>query len=176
MARSWLTSSLLLSKYWYYPIKYALQVTNYLPIKFRGQISTPFEIVYHTKPDIQTFLPMFSIVYVDKHNNNVAHRSNMTTQSIQFMVIFTSSKENCIEFYHLPSTQILTCAIYKLDPTLVAGPISNRHYDGGLFFNTYHNEADIHRLTTFSLNPIVYSKYLSSHLIHISSIVIGVHL
>ena len=118
MTCSWLTYSLPLSEYWYYALKRAFQVINYLPIKLRGQITMSFEIFHHVKPDIRTLFPMFSIAYADKHDNNATHQSNMMAQSIWVIIISTYSKANCIEFYHQPSNQIITRAIHKLDPPL----------------------------------------------------------
>ena len=48
--------------------------------------------------------------------------------------------------------------IYKLDPTLVADPIFNTQCKGGLYFNTYHNEAELHLIVTPTLAAIVCIK------------------
>ena len=50
--------------------------------------------------------------------------------------------------------------MYKLDPTLAAGPIFNFQYDGRLFFNTYHNEADMCLQNTQTLDLIVYIEII----------------
>ena len=43
-----------------------------------------------------------------------------------------------------------------MDTTLAAGPIFYLHFDGSLFFNTYHNEADVNMTPTLALDQIVY--------------------
>ena len=60
MARSWINSALLPSSFWYYAIKRAAETSNYLPIQVNGITTTPFELVYHSKPDIWTLIPLFS--------------------------------------------------------------------------------------------------------------------
>ena len=55
MARSWLTSSMLPSEYWWYMLKRATEVSNYIPIKVNGTLSFPHELMYDTKPDVHMF-------------------------------------------------------------------------------------------------------------------------
>ena len=82
MARSWLNSALLPSEFWFYAVQRAVQVSNYLPIRLRGQLTSPFEIVHHTKPDIRSLFPLFSIAYIDKQQDNTTMRENLQCQSI----------------------------------------------------------------------------------------------
>ena len=91
---------------------------------------------------------MFSIAYIDKPRDNTSSRQSFHSESLRVIVMGRSTTSNCVEFYHPPSKQVLTSADYRIDPTLAAGPIFNLNYDGGLFFNTYHNEADTHLMST----------------------------
>ena len=166
MARGWLNSALLPSQFWFYAIKRAVEVSNYLPIKSSGIITTPFELVHHVKPDIRTLIPMFSIAYIDKPLDNTSSRQSFHSQSLRVIVIGRSTTSNCVEFYDPPSKQVLKSADYRIDPTLAAGPIFNMNYDGGLFFNTYHNEADTHLMSTYALGSIVYVRINHNSNIH----------
>ena len=47
-----------------------------------------------------------------------------------------------------PSKQVLDSADYCMDLTLPAGPVFDLKYNGGLFFDIYHNEADTHQMGT----------------------------
>lgn len=78
-----------------------------------------------------------------------------------------------MEFYHPPTKQILHCAVYWLDPVLAAGPIFNLPYDGGIFFNTYHNEADLHQRPTFNINDTVFIPKLKNSKEYVSCTVLG---
>ena len=40
----------------------------------------------------------------------------------------------------------------------MSGPVFSLVYDGGLFFNIYHNETDAHYKPIFTLESIVYIK------------------
>jgi transposase InsO family protein len=51
MARNWLTSNLLPSKYWYFAVKRACEVLNIMPITHNDKVTTPFELVYRKKVD-----------------------------------------------------------------------------------------------------------------------------
>ena len=117
---------------------------------------------------------MFSIAYIDKPRDNNSSRKSFHSQSLRVIVIGRSTTSNCVEFYHPPSKQVLTSADYRIDPTLAAGPTFNMNYDGGLFFNTYHNEADTHIMSTHALDTTVYVKLNHNSNIHVAAKVIGI--
>ena len=156
MARSWLTAALLPSSFWFYAIKRAIEVSNYMPVNVKGMITTPFELVHHSKPDLHSLIPLFSVSYIDHPMTNTTKNETMSTQSLRTILIGKSTKTTALEFYHPPSKQIITSAVYRLDPTLAAGPIFDLNYDGGLFFNTYFNNADHHRPPQFTIDQSVY--------------------
>ena len=78
MARSWSSSALLPSSFWFHAIKRACKVSNYLLIKLKGQITSSHKIVHHVKPDIRTLFPMFSIAYLDKSEDNTTNQGNFS--------------------------------------------------------------------------------------------------
>ena len=140
MARSWLTTSLLPSNFWFHAVKRAVEVSNYLPVTLKGQTTTPFEFVYHHKPDIRVQISLIGIAYIDHlHPGNTNTTSYSTQTLLQVILTGRSDKTNALEFYRPPTKQIYTSAEYRLDTNLAAGPIFNLHFDGcDLFFNTYH--------------------------------------
>lgn len=173
MARGWINSSLLPSSFWIYAVKRAVTVSTYLPITSRGIVTTLFELVHHVKPDIRTLIPLFSIAYIDKPTDNTTIRESFHSQSLRVIVIGRSSTSNCVKFYHPPSKQqALVSANYRLDHIIPAGPVFNLKYDGGLFFNMYHNEADTHRMCTHTLYAIVYAKIHYTLHVHVATKVI----
>ena len=47
MVRNWMISNLLPSEFWYFGLRYAVQVTNMMPATLSdGTVSTPFELAY----------------------------------------------------------------------------------------------------------------------------------
>ena len=107
-----------------------------------GTITTPFELVHHKQPDLRSLIPLFSVAYIDHPSTGTTATTNLAPQTLRVILIGRSSTSTALEFYHPPTKQIYSSSVYKLDTTLAAGPLFNLHYDGGLFFNTYHTEAD----------------------------------
>ena len=174
MARSWLSSALLPSSFWFHAIKRACEIKNYLPVNLKGQITSPHELVYHHKPDMRCLFPLFSVAYIDKDEDSNTNRGNFSSLSLRVIAIGKSSRANCLEFYHPPSKQILTRAVYRLDPIIASGPLFNLPYDGGIFFNTYHNGADMHQRPTFDINQTVFMPKLNNPEQYITCKVLGV--
>ena len=157
MARSCHSSALLLpSSFRYHAFKRAIEVTNYLPVTLNGITTTPFELVHHHKPDICSLIPLFSVAYIGHPNTGTTATPTFTSQSLRVLLISCSAKSTVLKFYYPPTKQILTSSVYRLDPTIASCPIFNLHYDGGLFFNTYHNEAASTQAPTFQLDQTVY--------------------
>ena len=101
-------------------------------------------------------------------------RGNFSSLTLRVIAIGKSSKANCLEFYHPPSQQTFHCAVYCLDPILAAGPLFNLPYDGGIFFNTYHNNADLHIKPTFKLHQTVFIPQLNDKNKYISCKILGI--
>ena len=79
MTRNWLTSSLLSSKYWWFVIKRAVEVSNILPT-FHANNSTsvtPHELIFDAKPEFRTLIPMFSVAYVTQPSLSKFHSNSL---------------------------------------------------------------------------------------------------
>jgi len=71
MSRSWLASSLLPSEFWWFAIKRATEVSNYIPLKLDGILLTsPHELVYKKKVDkcLQWLIPSTNINPTQAYN------------------------------------------------------------------------------------------------------------
>ena len=165
MARNWLTSNLLPSKYWYFAVKRACEVLNVMPIKHDGKITTPYEVVYAKKVDYRILFPLFSIAYIKQMRHEGKHLSKWKSQSMKCIVVGTCSKSNGLLFYHPPSKQLFSCADgYKFDPTTPAGLHFNEKYDGDFFLNVKSdNVHHIHRKPTHEDNATVFIKNKDGH-------------
>ena len=102
--------------------------------------------------------------------------AQISTQGQLFYIIVSgqSSKANYIDFYHPPTKQGISSALYKLDPTLVAGPVFMSRYNSGIFFNNYHNEAAIYCPPAHPIESTVYAQVSSSETMYIPSTVIRI--
>ena len=84
MVRNWMTSNLLPSEFWYFGLRYAVQVTNMMPVTLSdGALSIPFELAYGLKPDWRNLLPLFSVAYVKRFRDGVIHRKSPYCQTIK---------------------------------------------------------------------------------------------
>ena len=100
MAPGWLNSALLQSSFWFHAVKRAVEISSYLLVKLRGQITTPFEFAHHVKPDISTLVPMFSIACIDKQKDSSSFRENINSQSLYVIIIERSNTSTRVKFYH----------------------------------------------------------------------------
>ena len=68
MVCNWLTINYLPRKFFYFVLKMAAQVSNYMPfILENGKWTTPHEQKYGTKLDWRNLVPMFSIGYIHRN-------------------------------------------------------------------------------------------------------------
>ena len=65
MTCNWLVSADLPPSYWFYAVHRAAEVYNYFPMSLEdGTLSTPFELVHHTKPDLRILFKPFTLAAV----------------------------------------------------------------------------------------------------------------
>ena len=65
MARGWLVSAELPSTFWFYAVRRAAKVCNYLPYRLDdGSYTTPFELAHQTKPDLRVLFKPFGLYAV----------------------------------------------------------------------------------------------------------------
>ena len=143
LARSWLTSNLLPTKFWYFAIRQAVQVHNYTPIKVDGIDTTPHEVLYGQKPDYRNLFPMFSLANVKRRKDGKKHRGKIMSQTIQAICVGNDDKSDGRLFYIPHSKGLVGSADYVLDPVPPSGPLCNIEYDGGIHFNLYSEDQDI---------------------------------
>jgi hypothetical protein len=63
MARAYITDMQMPRSYWFWALRHANQVANYIPCKVNDELTTPFELVYGVKPDYRILFRLFSTVY-----------------------------------------------------------------------------------------------------------------
>jgi len=151
MCRSWLVSAQLPSNFWWFALKRATEVSNYIPIKLNGELTTPHQLVYNNKVDLRNLIPMFSVAYT-----SYTSQHSYDVQTVRTILVGKSDKSNALLFYHPATKKILTSVRYKLDEHLIAGPSFNLKYEGGMYFNTYTNNNPTNKPPTFPPNTMVY--------------------
>ena len=160
MARAWLSSHLLPSKFWWYALKRATEISNYIPIKINNKITTPFELTYGIKPDLRFLLPMFSVAYLSRHRDGNITRKNTHSHSIRAILVGRDPSSTSFLFYHPGTQKTLTSDTFTIDETLPSGPAFRLEYDGGLYFNRYTDFNDKIRPPLFIPEQTV---FITSH-------------
>ena len=157
MSRSWLLSSLLPTKFWYHALKRAAEVSNYLPLTVNDTLTTPFELVYKTKPDLRNLLPMFSVSYVRRSRDANTNRLTFHSTSIRCICLGRDDVSNQLEFFHPPTRQLLYSDDYIFDKHLCPGPTFNLDYDGGLYLLKYKDHQDEDNISPFPPNYAMFA-------------------
>ena len=144
MARSWLASSLLPNKFWYFALQRAAEVSNYIPIKVDNILTTPHELAYKCKPDMRNIFQLFAVAYItqsDQHSYN--------NQTIRTILVGRSPKTNTLLFYHPQTQKTISSARCTIDETLVAGPTFGFKYEGGLHVHKYCDSTEHFKVPTY---------------------------
>jgi hypothetical protein len=160
IARNWLTSSLLPSRFWFHAVKRATKVCNIMPTHhISTKTTTPFEIMFNKKADLRQLFLMFSVVYIKHVRDNGTASNKWKSKSLKCIVIRQCDKSDGLLFFHPPSKQILTCGDgYKFDTFSPAGPQFELNFDGNFTFNTQSDLDDIHRPPTHEEGTTVYIR------------------
>ena len=146
MARNWLTSSLLPSRFWFFAIKRACEVCNLLPTSHMDAVTTPHALQFGTKVDLRQLFPMFSVAYIKYPRDDGQVKNKWMTKSLKCIVVGKCSVSDGLLFYHPPSKQTITCGDgYKFDTFSPSGPQFNQIFDGNFVFCTKGTEAALHR-------------------------------
>ena len=135
LARAWLTSNLLPTKFWYFAVKQAVQVCNYTPIYIQNTWTTAFEQMYKIKPDYRNLIPLFSLAYVKRNRDGTTHRTKAMSQTLRCICVGNDSKSDGLLFFSPDFKSLIRSAYYALGPIPPSGPICNLSYDGGGGYN-----------------------------------------
>jgi hypothetical protein len=161
MTRNWLTSSLLPTKYWYYGIKRACEISNILPAPHVDELTTPHEMVFKQKVDYRQLFPMFSVAYIKYAREGGGVKDKWKSRSLKCIAVGSCNKSNGLLFYHPPSKQIITCGNgYHFDTFSPAGPqFSTERFDGNFVFSTQNVQSQIHQKPSHELDSTVFIKH-----------------
>ena len=163
LARSWMASHLLPTKFWYFSVKQAVQVCNYTPIKVKSKWTTAFEQMYQQKPDYRNLMPLFSVAYVKRKKDGTKHRSKAMSQTLRCICVGNDRKSDGLLFYYQDFKSLIGSADYTLDPIPPFGPACGIPYDGGVQFDLQCDGYYIHRPPAYQLHDTVYCTTTDPH-------------
>ena len=100
ITRNYMADKLLPSEFWFFAINYAVQLSNYLPVKIdTGTLTAPFFEGYGQNPDYRKLLPLFSITYVKLYNS--IKGNTLSSQIVKATLVSNDSKSDSRLFYNL---------------------------------------------------------------------------
>ena len=94
MSQNWLASNRMPMQFWWFDIKYATQVFNYMPIKYKGSITTPHYLAYKKKPDYRNLFLIFSVAYVKRYKDGQKKRKKLKSQVVKCIVVGNNHKSD----------------------------------------------------------------------------------
>ena len=159
MARAWLTSHLLPSTFWWWALKRATEISNYIPIRIDNKYITPFELTYGEKPDLRNLTQIFSVAYLSRYKDGNISRKNVHSHSIRAILVGRDPTSAAYLFYHAGTKRTLISDDFTIDESLPSGPAFRLEYDGGLYFNRYTDYNDKLRPPQFIPQQKIYMSH-----------------
>ena len=138
MARSYITDMQMPRHFWYWAIRQAVFVMNYLPCTVSNILTSSHELVYGVKPDYRLLFRLFSTGYF-KHSSDGSRRRDGITEatSMAGIAIGHCRKSEGLLFYCPHNRQFYSSVDYKLDEGRSTPTTFNLRYDGGIFVGLY---------------------------------------
>jgi hypothetical protein len=150
MARAFITDMQMPCNYWYWALRQAVQVANYVPCSVNGISSTPHELVYGVKPDLRVLFRMFSVGFFHHLRDGTQHRSGISdSKTMQGIALGRCRKSDGMLFLCPHNKQIYTSSDYKLDEGRNTPNTFDLKYDGGIFIGLYNHQSPIGSTESF---------------------------
>ena len=70
MARAFITEKQVGQELWYFAVRHAAMMPNQVTGRLGFKLTTPFELVYNSKPDSKTWFELFTISYFNHDTDN----------------------------------------------------------------------------------------------------------
>lgn len=138
MARSYITDMQMPRCYWFWALRHAVHVANYLPCTVNGLSTTPHELVYGVKPDLRTLFRLFSTGFFKHERDGTRDRDGIAeSKSMSGIAIGRDRKSDGLLFYCPHTKHIYTSSDYKLDEGRNTPNTFNLQYEGGIFVGLY---------------------------------------
>ena len=159
MVCNWLTINYLPWKFWYFSLKMAAQVSNYMHIILEnGQWATLHEKIYITKPYWINLVPMFSLGYIRIKWDGNKQWATDKNQSIMEICVGNDPRIDGLLFYIPTTHKIVVSADYRMDLTVPSGTVFGCSYDGGIGFNLYNSSKNATRPPSYEKGEQIYFK------------------
>ena len=110
--------------YWFHAIQHLCRMTNQIPDKIPGKLTTPFGLFHYVAPKTCTWFPLFSIAYLYKELDNDKGCTTFNSKAMIGIAVGRSTKTNALSIYDPITKQYYNPYIYKFDPSTYPVPSS----------------------------------------------------
>jgi hypothetical protein len=122
MACNWLASAELPLSFWFYAIRRAAEVCNYLPFRLEsGLYSTPFELAHSVKPDLRLLFKPFSLAAVRRECVGDETLSKFSSQSVPMITLGRCPNSDGLQFFNPENGTIISSIDYSFQPHITSG-------------------------------------------------------
>jgi hypothetical protein len=134
MARNCLSSTELLSSFWFYTVCHAAEVCNYFPYRLEnGTYITPYKLVHKEKPDLRVLFKMFGWAAVRRERVGDSMLNKFESQSVPMIAIGRCPNSNGLQFYNPVNGTFVLSIDYKFQPNMTSGSKLGYKYQAGTF-------------------------------------------
>jgi hypothetical protein len=131
MARAYITDMQMPRTFWFWSLRHATQVSNYIPCKVNGELTTPFKLIHGVKPDYRIRFRLFSTVYFKVERDSAQARDGIVeARSKQGIAISQDRKLDGLLIYCPHSKKYFVSNSYKLNKGRSTATAFNLKYDG----------------------------------------------
>eukprot|EP00804_Cyclotella_cryptica_P030371 CCRYP_011900-RA/>CCRYP_011900-RA protein AED:0.20 eAED:-0.11 QI:0/0/0/1/1/1/3/0/1923 len=100
MARAYLTEKQMTHEFWFYAVKHATRMMNYIPGRMGRRLASPFELVHGVKPDSTTWFELFSVGFFKMESSSAGKHSKTQSMSLAGIAVGRDDTSNTILFYN----------------------------------------------------------------------------
>ena len=106
------------------------QVPGWIGLK----LTTPFEIIYNTKPDSKSWFELFFIGYFNHDTDNAENRSKLQAHTLDVIAVSRDDRYNYIIFYNPISSSYCCPTDLRIEKSRlpITNSLNSLHFDGGL--------------------------------------------
>jgi len=155
MARNWLSSADLPPSFWIYAVRRAAEVCNYFPTTLDdGLVTTPFELVHATKPDLRNLFKPFALAAVRRERVGNEKLGKFDSQSLPMITLGRCPTSNGLLFYNPVNCTFVSSIDYTFQPNVTSGSRFGFKYIPGMFVYRL-DETNVIHCPTFPLDSDV---------------------
>eukprot|EP00804_Cyclotella_cryptica_P016077 CCRYP_004202-RA/>CCRYP_004202-RA protein AED:0.18 eAED:-0.12 QI:0/0/0/1/0.5/0.33/3/0/1917 len=117
MARAYLTEKQMTREFWFYAVKHATRMMNYIPGRMGRRLASPFELVHGVKPDSTTWFELFSVGFFKMESSSDGKHSKTQSMSLAGIAVGRDDSSNTILFYNPLTRSYYRPQAFTLDET-----------------------------------------------------------